>query len=284
MAAVHRSRALVAELEQGVARLVDSERWRAHLEVQSRFHHYSFGNVALIGQQRPDATRVAGFRAWQALGRSVRRGERAIWILAPLLATRSLDEDAEEGQGARIVRGFKAVPVFDVSQTDGAPLPSVCEQLDGDDPLGAYRYLEQIGATVGFRIEEHELESGTNGDCSHAKRLIRVERRNAPAQRAKTLAHELAHALLHEHFVDRGVAELEAESVAYVVCRSLGLDTSEYSFGYVALWAGGGSAALAGLRGCGERIQKAAAALLARHDARSAGEDPDPDPDAVAAA
>ncbi len=275
MTARNRSRALVAELEEGIAQLVDSERWREHLEVQSRFHRYSFGNVALIATQRPDATRVAGFRAWQALGRSVRRGERAIWILAPLLGRRDPDEDGEDRPERRTVRGFTAVPVFDLAQTDGAPLPSVCAQLEGDDLLGAYRYLERRAATVGFRVEEHELEAATNGDCSHARRLIRIERRNAPAQRAKTLAHELAHALLHERYLDRGLAELEAESVAYVVCRSLGLDTSDYSFGYVALWAGGGSAALAGLRSCGERIQKAAALLLAPLDERVAGEDPD---------
>lgn len=276
MSATSRRDLLLVELANGVESLVTSDLWRAHLEVQSRFHRYSFGNVALIGAQRPDASRVAGFRSWQSLGRNVRRGERAIWILAPLLV-RADEDDVASGDGAtRVVRGFKAVPVFDEAQTEGADLPSVCTLLDGDDPLDAYRYLERFCASIGFQIEDHELEAGTNGDCSHERRLIRVERRNAPAQRAKTLAHELAHALLHERVEDRSLAELEAESVAFVVCRSLGIDTSHYSFGYVAVWAGGGPAASAGLRRCGERIQKAAARVLAAAD-RGAGVSPDED-------
>ena len=264
---------LVAELERGIGELVTSDRWRAHLEVQSRFRQYSFGNVTLIASQCPDATRVAGFQAWRGLGRSVRRGERAIWILAPMLAPREEDRRAASKGHERVVRGFKAVPVFDVSQTDGPDLPSVCAALQGSDDAGAYDRLVGFGSMIGFAVEDRELEAGTNGDCSHEQHLIRVERRNQPAQRVKTLAHEIAHALLHETFEDRSLAELEAESVAYVVCRSLGFDASGYSFGYVALWAGGGERAIAGVRSSGERIQKAAARILSGIGGVGAGEE-----------
>ena len=107
-------------------------------------------------------------------------------------------------------------------------------------------------------MEDHGFGDGTNGDCT-SKRRIRVEARNAPAQRVKTLAHELAHALLHERVEDRALAELEAESTAYVVGRAIGMDTGDYSFGYVATWAGGGEQAIVGIKASCDRIQKAAA-------------------------
>ncbi len=111
-------------------------------------------------------------------------------------------------------------------------------------------------------MERAELPGTTNGDCVHARRRIRVECRNRPAQQVKTLAHELAHALLHEGTTDRSLAELEAESTAYVVCRSLGLDSGDYSFGYVACWAGGGPEAVAAITSSGRAIQRAASTIL----------------------
>ena len=107
-----------------------------------------------------------------------------------------------------------------------------------------------------------EGHANPNGDCTHSEHRIRVETRNTPAQRVKTLAHEIAHALLHEQFDSRALAELEAESTAYVVCQSLGLDSSDYSFGYVATWAGGGEQAIAGIKASCERIQRTAATIL----------------------
>ncbi|MGH9205892.1 MAG: ImmA/IrrE family metallo-endopeptidase, partial [Acidimicrobiales bacterium] len=111
-------------------------------------------------------------------------------------------------------------------------------------------------------VEDHEFAGSTNGDCCYAARRIRVELSNSPAQRVKTLAHELAHALLHETFDNRALAELEAESTAYVVCRALGIDSSDYSFAYASTWAGGGDEAIAGIKASCERIQKAAATIL----------------------
>jgi IrrE N-terminal-like domain len=117
-----------------------------------------------------------------------------------------------------------------------------------------------VAHSLGFTVEEDYLDGGTNGDCSHSKKAIRVEVRNEPAQQVKTLAHELSHAILHgEGFTGtREIAELEAESVAYIVCQNVGLDSSAYSFGYVASWAGGGSEAIKAITASGQRIARAA--------------------------
>jgi antirestriction protein ArdC len=127
-----------------------------------------------------------------------------------------------------------------------------------------------VAAALGWRVEDHEFDDGTNGDCHRGERRIRVEAGNAPAQRVKTLVHELAHALLHAETGSRVLAELEAESTAYVVCRALGIDSGRYSFGYVATWAGGGDAALEGIRQSCGRIQSAASTLLTALDRAAA--------------
>ncbi len=250
---------LIVQLTEGINNLTTSEEWRHYLGFQSRFHRYSFGNVLLIAVQCHDATRIAGFNAWRKLNRFVRKGEKAIWILAPMVCKSS---DAEEGDDVRVIRGFKFVPVFDIAQTDGEELPSICNRLGGDDQNGIYATLVGVAHSIGFTVEDHEFGGTTNGDCSHREHRIRVETTNSPAQRVKTLAHEIAHALLHEKSDSRPLAELEAESIAYVVCQALGLDTNDYSLGYVASWAGGGEQAIAGIKRSCERIQKAAATIL----------------------
>ena len=250
---------LLDTLAEGVEALTTSDRWRAHLEVQGRFHRYSFNNALLIGAQDPEATRVAGFATWKSLGRSVRKGERAIRILAPMVGRRTRGEDGDE---RRAIIGFRTVAVFDVAQTEGEELPTVCRNLVGDDPAAGFDALQLRAAYLGYSVQLSELPGTTNGDCTYALRRIRVESRNHPAQRVKTLAHELAHALLHEHAPDRARAELEAESTAFVVCRALGLDSGDYSFGYVASWAGDGPEAVASITRSGGAIQWAAAAIL----------------------
>ena len=143
-------------------------------------------------------------------------------------------------------------------------MPSVCTKLFGDDEAGCYAQLVSVAQSIGFHVEDAELSGSTNGDCIFEFHRIRVEATNSPAQRGKNLAHETAHAMLHEGQRDRQFAELEAESTPYVVCQSLGLDTSDYSLGYVASWAGGGEQAIAGSKASGERIQKTAAAIILR--------------------
>ena len=133
---------LIDQLTEGIANLTSSKDWQHYLDFQSRFHRYSFGNVLLIAAQCHEATRVAGFNAWRKMNRFVRKGEKAIWILAPMVYKNA---DAEDGESDRVIRGFKFVPVFDVAQTDGEELPSICNRIDGDDPAGHYAQLVDGG-------------------------------------------------------------------------------------------------------------------------------------------
>jgi N-terminal domain of anti-restriction factor ArdC/IrrE N-terminal-like domain len=260
MLPIDRRSDLLTQLSEGIVSLTTSDQWRRHLDCQRAFRHYSFGNVVLIAAQCPGASQVAGFHAWKKLGRSVRRGQTAIWILAPMVRRRT----AEERDDDRPVRGFKYVAVFDLSQTEGEELPTVCQRLTGDEPAACVDGLTGVADALGYAVDVTELPDGVNGDCAFDLRRIRIEGRNSPAQQAKTLVHEIAHALLHPDEPDRRLAELEAESTAYVVCRSLGVDTAAYSFGYVASWAGDGERAVAGIKASGSRIQGAAAAILDR--------------------
>ncbi|MCL5948408.1 MAG: ArdC-like ssDNA-binding domain-containing protein [Actinobacteria bacterium] len=251
---------LIKKLAEGISNLTSSEEWQRHLDFQSKFHRYSYGNVHLIAAQRHEATQVAGFNAWRKLNRFVRKGEKAIWILAPMIYGNT--DDSNDSNDLLSIRGFKWVPVFDVAQTDGADLPTVCNRLDGDDPTDHYETLIGVAHSIGFTVEDHEFHASTNGDCTHREHRIRIETRNTPAQRVKTLAHEIAHALLHESFDNRALAELQAESTAYIVCQALGIDSSDYSFGYVTTWAGSSDQAIAAIKSSCERIQKAAATIL----------------------
>ena len=222
--------ALLDQLEAAVLDLRDSSAWAAYLAAQARFHRYSPRNVMLISMQRPDATHVAGFGTWRSLGRQVRKGERAIAILAPMVVP---DED-----GQRQVRGFRWVNVFDISQTEGGDLPAPVRILDGDD---AGRLLESLGAVasgLGLTVTEEDLAPGVNGELRWATATIVVAPANPGLQRAKTIAHELGHFLLHRHEPDRVRAEIEAEAVAFVVLASLGVDSSAYSAGYLSSWIG----------------------------------------------
>lgn len=280
---------VLTQLTDGIAELTTSQAWARWLSVQARFPAYSFGNCLLIAAQRSDATRVAGYRAWASLGRQVRRGEKALWILAPITRRPTADDAGGDSGGdsdsdgradvgggtesgtdrhdaarraGRVLSGFRPVPVFDVAQTEGEPSPEVAARLSGDDPGGVYGRLVEVAAALGYTVEDAELSGGCNGDCAFGPRRIRVEARNGGAQRVKTLAHELGHALLHESVTDRALAECEAESVAFVVCRAVGVDSGGYSFGYVAGWAGGGEQAIAAVRACGNRISRTAARIL----------------------
>jgi antirestriction protein ArdC len=254
------------QLAEGIAQLTSSDRWQDWLLMQSRFHHYSFNNTLLIMLQRPDATRVAGFNAWRKLDRFVRKGEKGIWILAPMVYKASTDNKPETDDATKVIRGFKPVPVFDLSQTDGQELPEICIRLMGDQPGDIYDHLRCVAHGLGFTVEEDFLDGGTYGECSHTEKRIRLEARNDERQQVKTLAHELGHAILHEPSEgrpnSRPLLELEAESVAYVVCQNLGIETSDYSFGYVATWAGGNDEAQKAIRASGTRIQRAAGAIL----------------------
>ena len=257
---------LLVSLQAGIAELTTSEKWRQYLDVQSRFHSYSPSNSILILMQNPNATRVAGYKTWEALDHQVMAKESALRILAPM---RYKKDDVREGEDAREIRGFKLVPVFDISQTEGPDLPDVVNKLEGLAPEGVFERLTEFAHNIGFRVERPEsLDSGANGDTTHSSGLIRVVSANSEAQQAKTLAHEIGHALLHDpesvptKDLTRGLKELEAESTAYVICTALGIDTSDYSFGYVLGWTGGTPDAIEGIKASAGRIQRAATAVL----------------------
>lgn len=252
----------LTKLEQGIRDLANSDRWARWLASAARFHHYSFGNQLLIALQCPDATRVAGYKTWQSMGRQVRKGERGLRILAPVVVRAKDGETADDETGKRVV-GFRSVAVFDIGQTDGDDLPEITSNLTGDGPSGAWTALVAFAGDLGYSVEV--MPTGeANGWCRHNDLTIAVKDTNGPAMQIKTLAHELGHALLHDGMASdgRALAELEAESVAFVVCAALGLDTGDYSFGYVTAWSRGDEAAITALRASAERIRGAAAKIL----------------------
>ena len=222
--------ALLDRLESEVLDLQGSAAWARYLSAQARFHRYSPRNVMLITMQRPDASHVAGFGTWRTLGRTVREGEQAISILAPMITT---DEE-----GGRAIRGFRWVSVFDIAQTEGAELPQPVQILEGEDPGRLEDRLVAVAEELGLSVERSALAAGVNGELRWSSATIVLAPENPAVQRIKTLAHELGHALLHRHEPDRARAEIEAESVAYVVLANLGLDSSPYSAGYLSSWIG----------------------------------------------
>jgi antirestriction protein ArdC len=257
-----RTAELTAKLATEVEKLTSSESWETYLRFQAAFHRYSFRNVLLILSQCPEATQVAGYQAWLKLGRQVRKGEKAIFILAPMVGKKKDEAGEEHAQ----IFGFRGAAVFDVSQTDGDEIPAVVNKLDGEDAGFIGDALRTVAASLGFKVEGVSGGiGGANGVTEFETETIKILADNSEAQQAKTLAHELGHVLLHapgdfDYRNHRDLAELEAESVAYVVCASLGLDTSGYSLGYVAHWTGEKAAEL--VTASGARIQKAAAQIL----------------------
>ncbi len=238
------------QLQESLRELVTSEDWKRALEVASRFHDYSFANTRLIWTQALargfTPTRVAGYRTWQQLGRQVRRGERGLQILAPVIRKVTVDSDEEEAKEQRRVVGFRVVHVFDISQTDGEPLPEVTAAVvEGDLPAQWNQLAELIGE-AGFVLKVANLDrlGDANGITDWRRREVVIRADLPGAQRFKTAVHELAHIRLHEPTSEgrpncRGVVEVEAESVAYMVCAALGIDSTGYSLPYVAAWSGG---------------------------------------------
>ena len=261
-----RTKELLASLEDGIGKLTSSDEWQRYLATMAKFHRYSFGNTMLIMFQCPEASQVAGFRKWQELGRQVRKGETAIWILAPV-TVRDREHEAETGDRRTKLIGWKSVPVFDISQTDGDELPEPVKLLDGDEPEGLYAGLTGVALSLGI-TSVTDADLGEANGTTYADGRIEIHPDRTGLQRVKTLAHEIGHWVLGhltaECELTRGQRELEAESVAYVVMGSLGVDSGEYTFGYVAGWAGGEDAekAQAGIRASGTRIQKAVGTVL----------------------
>ncbi len=219
-------------LEAGVSALLSSGAWKAALEAQRRFYHYSFRNVMLIFAQCPEATRVAGYTVWKSLGRQVKKGEKGLCILAPLIR-----KDASGNKSVYVVRNAY---VYDLSQTEGDDLMETPElvQLEGEfSQLSVFQgRLEAWLKGQNIALERVPLPEGVNGMYQSREHRITLSSTLSPNGAFKTLIHEVAHALLHREATERTQAELEAESCAYLVCAELGLDTGSYSFAYLADW------------------------------------------------
>jgi antirestriction protein ArdC len=239
---------LAALLDEG-----HSDQLTTLLKTMARFHKYSWHNVSLIATQRPTATRVAGFQTWRTMGRFVRKGEKGIAILAPIVTRR----DAESSDdNARAVVGFRAAYVFDVEQTDGEPLPEPNEA--SGDPGAKTASLKTAILARGIALESVDDLGGALGTSSGG--LIRLLNGLSPAMEFTTLVHEYAHELLHraDDRPARDTRELEAEAVAFVVGGAVGLNTSDSSRDYIHLYRGDREALAASL----ERIQRAASVIL----------------------
>ncbi len=253
-------------LQTGIANLVASDGWKDYLKAQSRFHNYSFQNVLwLLAQgiaRNVNVSRFAGYNTWQALGRQVRKGETSFKVLAPC-GYKKLDEAT--GEETFRLRGFKVVSTFDVSQTDGEPLPEPIKKLEGtgEDLKAAYAKIEKFNKSRGLTVERRaNLDGGANGFYNRMNREIVIDSALSDLQSLKTLCHETAHSILHDSDDgnSRATKEVEAESTAFVVMHALGLDSAEYSLGYVAHWAKGDSKLV---QDVAVRVQKAAKQILA---------------------
>ena len=231
---------IMSMLTEGVEQVFSSEKYAEWLRVCSKFHHYSINNQILILMQTGGtASQVAGYRKWQSLGRQVRKGEKGIWIISPMqLKQEGDDPDAEE----KIMTLFKAATVFDISQTDGDDLPSLVEELTDDD--ASYdaiieKLIKFSSVPVSFTSD---LPEGVYGCFSPSEMSIKVRDTISRSHRTKTLIHEICHSIWEKDpkaMIDRQSAEVRAESTAYCVCNALGLDTSQYSFGYITSYSSG---------------------------------------------
>ena len=275
-------------LEQGITELFDSERYKEYLKVMSRFHNYSFNNTLLIAMQKPDASLVAGFTAWKNnFHRNVIKGEKGIKIIAPSpfkvkQQMEKIDPHTRKpvmGKDGKTVMeekevtipAYKVVSVFDVSQTEGKELPDIAvDELTGD--VDRYKdFFIALEKTSPVPIGFEKITGGAHGYYHLEDKRIAIDEGMSELQTLKTAIHEIAHAKLHDidlnapkdeqqPRVDRRTREVEAESVAYTVCQHYGLDTSDYSFGYVAGWSSGRE--LAELKGSLETIRSTAAEII----------------------
>jgi hypothetical protein len=243
---------LHGQLADGIANLDDKDAWQRWLGLASKLHRYSFNNVTLTMLQNPDATMIAGYRAWQAMGHQVRRGEKAIKILGPVtrkveLVDRLTGEPIRDADGrpqyVRQLVGVRPVSVFDASQVDPpVQTPPEPTLLRGQAPPGLWDSLAELVEAEGFQLTRGDC-GGANGLTDYLGREVRVRADVDDAQAVKTLAHELTHVLIRPDSGEpyagacRGRREVEAESVAYVVAAAHHLDTSQYTFNYVAGWA-----------------------------------------------
>lgn len=281
-------RKITEQLEQGVKELFESQKYKDYLTTMSKFHSYSHNNVLLIFQQKPDASLIAGYSAWKTEhGRQVRKGSKAIKILAPAPYRAKVNRDKinpdtnkpvldENGnpvkENVEVQKlAFKVVSVFDVSDTEGRELPSAgVSELMGD--VERYEdFFEALKRTCPVPIEFDTISSGAKGYFSLTENRIVINKGMRQVQTIKTIIHEISHQRLHsgdnpDHGKDkpRSSKEVEAESVAYTVCQHYGIDTSDYSFAYVTGWSEGKE--LPELKQSLDTIRKTASEFISKID------------------
>src|ERR1022692_906953 len=227
----------IEELNQSLER-GHSETLRNYLAAIGRFHRYSLRNVMLIASQNPTATHVAGFHTWHTLGRSVKKGEKGILILAPIVRPKNQSVEQTETDESSTAVGFRAAYVFDISQTDGQELPAI-GNVNGDPR----EYRERLGKFVseqGILLEYSQDIAPARGTSSGGKITLLPEQ--TPAEEFATLAHEVAHEMMHRDErrarTSKRSRETEAEAVAFVVCQAIGLDTGSAAQDYIQLYEG----------------------------------------------
>ena len=250
---------IMQSLESGVEELFTSNRYQEFLKTMAKFHNYSFNNTMLIAMQRPDATLVTNYKNWQSMGRQVMKGEKGITIIAPapykkMKEKEVLDENQRPIMGTDgkpkteqvevTVPHFKAVTVFDIAQTSGEPIQTLAPELLTAAVQDFDSFMQAIQKISPVPIRFDEIDGNANGYYHNADKEIVIKKGLSESQTLKTAIHETVHAKLHDKEImeslgvekDRLTKEVEAESVAYCVCSSFGLDTSDYSFPYIAGW------------------------------------------------
>ncbi len=254
---------IVEQLEKGVSEVFESDQYKQYLSVMSKFHSYSYNNILLIAMQCPGATMVAGYESWQRLfKRHVSKGEKAIKILAPCPYKKVILQDVTDpithqplkNSNGEVIKekvqitipAFRPVSVFDVSQTEGEPLPEMATVQELIGKVDGFNDMQEILENMApCAVYHKDIEGSAKGYYSPADNQIVIKNGLSQQQEIKTMIHEIAHSLLHnsekmkDKKISRNDMEVQAESVAYTVCSALGIDTSEYSFGYIAGWSQG---------------------------------------------
>jgi antirestriction protein ArdC len=224
---------LIQALERG-----HSEMLTQYLAAIGRFHRYSLRNVMLIASQKPAATHVAGFHTWHKLGRFVKKGEKGILILAPIVRRKNESAEQNETDGSSTAVGFRAAYVFDISQTDGQELPEIGSVIG--DPSEYRERLGKFVAEQGIALEYSQDIAPARGTSAGGK--ITLLPGQSPAEEFATLAHELAHEMMHRDerrsSTSKRSRETEAEAVAFVVCQAIGLETGSAARDYIQLYEG----------------------------------------------
>lgn len=241
---------IMTQLETGVDEIFSSGKYAEYLKTMSKFHHYSLNNCILIAMQCPEATHVAGYRAWQEkFNRHVKKGETALRIIIPIAHKYTKRVEKEDGSTedveAQYIK-YTVGSVFNITQTEGEELPSISvdELPETEQESRCKRLYKRICGLSEASVTTEKIDGDCHGYFSPKDNRIVVKKGMTSVQTLKTLVHELAHSKMHGkgcewEQVDRQTKEMQAESVAYVVCSHLGIDTSEYSFGYIAGWSQG---------------------------------------------